>query len=137
MKKSYSFSAACFTGILSMISYWDLFLTPMKPSLSYTSFPSIILLAEVPLSMMSILVMTPIVLIPFGSTYLAIYKPSDVVISTLAGITQRIIVLESETYLLAIALVICSMFSGWSEPAMGIRVIPGRSTSVKSGHVGE
>jgi hypothetical protein len=72
-------------------------------------------------------VITPIVLIPFGSTCLAIYKPSEVVISTLAGSTQRMIVLESLTYLLAIALVIYSMLSGWSDPAIGIRVIPGRS----------
>jgi hypothetical protein len=81
--------------------------------------------------------MTPIVLIPFGSTYLAIYKPSEVVISTLAGITHKIIVRVSLTYLLAIALVIYSIFSGWSEPAIGILVIPGKSTRVKSGHVGE
>ena len=120
-----------------MISYYDLFLIPTKPSLSATSLPSIILLALVPLSMISILVMTPIVLIPFGSTYLAIYKPSDVVISTFAGSTHKIIVLESLTYLLAIALVIYSILSGWSDPAIGIRVIPGKSTSVRSGHVGE
>ncbi len=109
----------------------------MKPILSYTSFPSIILLAEVPLSMMSILVMTPIVLMPFGSTYLAIYRPSEVVKSTLAGRVQRMMVLESETYLLAMDRVIYSIFSGWSEPAIGIRVIPGRSTIVRSGQVGE
>lgn len=79
--------------------------------------------------------MTPIVLIPFGSSCLAIYKPSEVDISALAGKTQRIIVLESPTYLCAIFLVIYSMLSGWSEPAIGILVIPGRSTIVKSGHV--
>ena len=59
------------------------------------------------------------------------------VISALAGRTQRIIVRESETYLLAIALVIYSILSGWSEPVIGIRVIPGKSTKVKSGHVWE
>ena len=59
------------------------------------------------------------------------------VISTLAGRVHRIMVLESETYLLAIDLVIYSMFSGWSEPAIGILVIPGKSTMVRSGHVGE
>jgi hypothetical protein len=87
--------------------------------------------------MISILVMTPIVLIPFGSTCLAIYRPSEVVISTLAGRVQRMMVLESDTYLLAIDRVIYSMLSGWSEPAIGIRVIPGKSTIVRSGQVGE
>merc|ERR1711865_579264 len=81
--------------------------------------------------------MTPIVLIPFGSSCLAICKPSEVVISALAGKTHKMIVLESLTYLLHIALVIYSMFSGWSEPAIGILVIPGKSTRVKSGQVGE
>lgn len=75
------------------------------------------------------------VLIPLGSSYLAIYKPSEVDISALAGKTQRMMVLESLTYLEAIALVIYSMLSGWSDPAIGILVIPGRSTIVKSGHV--
>ena len=99
LKYNCSFSMAFLTGILSIISYWDLFLIPMKPSLSAISFPSIILFALVPLSMISILVITPIVLIPFGSSCLAIYKPSEVDISALAGSTQRMIVLESPTYL--------------------------------------
>lgn len=81
--------------------------------------------------------MTPIVLIPLGSTSLAIYKPSEVVISAFAGKVHRIIVLESLTYLCAIARVICSMLSGWSEPAIGILVIPGKSTRVRSGQVWE
>jgi len=95
-----------------MISYYDLFLIPTKPSLKLTSLPSIILLALVPLSIISILVITPIVLIPLGSTYLAICKPSEVVISTLAGNTHRMIVRVSFTYLLAIARVIYSILSG-------------------------
>jgi hypothetical protein len=112
LKYNSSFSIAALTGILSMISYCDLFLIPTKPSLKFTSLPSIILLALVPLSIISIFVITPIVLIPLGSSYLAIYKPSEVVISTLAGITHKIIVRVSLTYLLAIALVIYSIFSG-------------------------
>ena len=132
LKYNCSFSIASFTGILSMMSCWDLFLIPMKPSLRPTSFPSIILLALVPLSMISILVMTPIVLIPFGSTSLAIWRPSEVVISALAGNTHKMMVLGSDTYLFAIALVIYSMLSGWSEPAIGILVIPGKSTKVRS-----
>lgn len=137
MKNNYSFSIAAFTVIRSIISYCDLFLIPMKPSLRNTSLPSIIRLAFVPLSMISILVITPIVLIPFGSSSLAICKPSDVVRSAFAGHTARMIVLESDTYLCAIARVIASMFSGWSDPAMGILVIPGKSIRVKSGQVSE
>lgn len=38
---------------------------------------------------------------------------------------------------MAIALVIYSILSGWSEPLIGIRVIPGKSTSVRSGQVWE
>ena len=41
--------------------------------------------------------MTPIVLNPAGSNSLAICNPSEVEISALAGITQRMIVLESST----------------------------------------
>jgi hypothetical protein len=62
--------------------------------------------------MISILVTTPIVRIPFGSTSLAIYKPSEVVISALAGNVHRMIVLGSPTYLIAIDLVIASILSG-------------------------
>ena len=108
---------------------------PINPSLNYTSFPSSILFALVPLSIMSIFVMTPIVLIPLGSNSLAIYKPSEVVISAFAGRTQRMIVLGSFTYLCAMPLVIYSIFASW--PSIGILVIPGRSIIVKSGHVWE
>ena len=95
----------------------------------------IIRLALVPLSMISILVMTPTVLIPLGSILRAILKPSYVAISALAVTTHRMMVLESQTYLSAILRVICSMFSGW--PGIGINVIPGKSTRVRSGHVCE
>jgi hypothetical protein len=47
--------------------------------------------------MISILVITPMVLVPLGSTYLAIYNPSLVEISALAGTTHKIIVLSSLT----------------------------------------
>lgn len=84
---------------------------------------------------MSILVITPTVRIPLGSRWRAICRPSEVVISALAGTTQRIIVLGSETYLWAMARVIFSMLSGWSPIA--IRVIPGKSIRVRSGQVCE
>ena len=71
----------------------------------------IILLALVPLSMISIFVITPTVLIPLVSNLLAVLIPSDVVISALAGTTQRIIVLGSLQYLSTMFLVIYSMFS--------------------------
>jgi len=85
--------------------------------------------------MISILVMTPIVLIPLGSSSRAIWRPSEVVISALAGRTHKIIVLESPQYLAAIPLVTFSILG--SYPSIGILVIPGRSTIVKSGHVWE
>jgi hypothetical protein len=107
----------------------------VNPSLSCTSFPSSILLALVPLSIISIFVITPIVLIPFGSSSLAICKPSEVVISALAGRTQRMIVRGSPQYLAAMFFVTFSI-SG-SYPAIGILVIPGKSTMVRSGHVCE
>ena len=85
--------------------------------------------------MISILVITPTVLIPLVSNLLAVLIPSEVVISALAGHTQRMIVLGSLQYLSTIFLVIYSMFSAC--PAIGIRVIPGRSIRVRSGHVCE
>jgi hypothetical protein len=45
------------------------------------------------------LVITPIVLFPSGSIFLANYNPSEVVISAFAGATQSIIVLSSLAYL--------------------------------------
>lgn len=66
--------------------------------------------ALVPISIISILVNTPIVLLPSGSNYLANYKPSEFEISVLAGVTHIIIVLGSLQYLVAISLVIFSMF---------------------------
>jgi len=62
--------------------------------------------------MISILVRTPIVLKPLGSSSLAIWRPSEVEISALAEMTQRMIVLGSDTYLFAIDLVIYSMLFG-------------------------
>lgn len=81
---------------------------------------------------MSILVMTPKVLLPSGSHFLARSKPWDVDISALAGITARMIVLSSVQYLFAISVVIFSISSFW--PPTEILVIPGKSIKVKSGH---
>lgn len=84
--------------------------------------------------MISILVKTPIVLSPFGSNLFAINKASLVVISAFAATAHNIMVEGSSQYLLAIDVVISSIFFGWSPTA--ILVIPGRSTSVKSGQFG-
>jgi len=95
------------------------------------------LLALVPLSIMSIFVMTPMLLIPLGSSSLASYSPSLVVISALAGITTRMIVLGSPQYLLTMFFVTISISSPCPDPLRGILVIPGRSIKVRSGHVWE
>lgn len=113
-----------------MISYWDLFLIPTNPNFKGISSFKSIFLALVPLSIISILVITPIVLSPVGSNYLANLRPSDVAISALAGITQRIIVLSSEQYRFAISVVILKTSIC---PAISILVIPGKSIIVKSG----
>lgn len=67
--------------------------------------------AFVPLSIISIFVITPILLTPFGSNSLANYNPSLVVMSAFAGMTTNIIVLGSPQYLLTMLFVIPSMSS--------------------------
>ncbi len=68
-------------------------------------------LQSVPLSMMSTLVSTPIVLCPYGSMSLANFSPSLVEMSALAGITHRIMLLSSFIYLIAMLIVTFSMSS--------------------------
>lgn len=119
------------------MSSYDLLITPIYPIFKGISLPNNIFLASVPLSIISIFVKTPIVLFPSGSSYLAIYKPSETLISWFAGITQRIIVSGFSQYFLAIALVIASISLGWSEPYKGILVIPGKSTNVRFGQEDE
>ena len=130
LKNLISFLSATSTGTLFLISYWALFTIPIYPSFKNISSFINIFLALVPLSMISIFVITPIVLSPFGSHSLANFRPSEVDKSWLAGITQRIIVLGSMQYLLAIYVVIFST-SFW--PFTSILVIPGKSIIVKSG----
>lgn len=84
---------------------------------------------------MSDLVKAHKVLSPSGSYFLAILIASEVVISTLAITTHKIIVLYSWIYFVQRLMVISSIFSGWSDPLRGILVIPGRSTRDKSGIV--
>lgn len=67
--------------------------------------------ASVPLSMMSILVMTPKVLAPSGSHLRARSNPWDVDMSALAGMTARMIVLSYWQYLLAMLVVTSSILT--------------------------
>lgn len=118
------------------MSACDRFLIPTYPNLSGTS-PLFIskLLASVPLSIISIFVMQPIVLSPCGSTLLAICKTSSFVISWLAGMTHRIIVLGYYIYFRIILVVTAWMFASW--PSIGILVNPGKSIIVKFGQFAE
>jgi hypothetical protein len=68
---------------------------PIYPSFKNISSFINIFLALVPLSIISILVITPTVLSPLLSHYLANFKPSEVDKSWFAGMTQSIIVLGS------------------------------------------
>lgn len=119
------------TLTLLLMSSCDLFLIPTYPSLKGIYWFKIILDASVPLSIISILVITPKVLDPSGSHFLAKSSPCDVDISALAGITHKIIVLSSVQYLLAIYVVTLSISNCWPTE---ILVIPGKSIKVRSGH---
>jgi len=83
--------------------------------------------------MISIFVITPRVLFPSLSISIASLSPSEVEISALAGITTRIIVLSSYAYLEHIFLVNFSISTPYCA-STEIRVIPGKSTKVRSGH---
>lgn len=99
LKNYISRLSATSTGTRLLISSWARFTIPIYPSFKWIySFISIFL-AEVPLSMMSILVITPIVLEPSLSHSLASLRPSDTAKSWLAGITHKIMVFGSLQYL--------------------------------------
>lgn len=127
---SYLFKAML-TLTLLLISSWDLFLIPTYPSLRGIYWFRIIFEASVPLSIISIFVITPKVLDPSGSHFLAKSNPWEVDMSAFAGITHKIIVLSSVQYLLHISVVTLSISNCWPTE---ILVIPGKSMSVKSGH---
>lgn len=74
LKKSSSAFKALATGTLLLISYWLLFLTPIYPNLNLISSFNNILEASEPSPMISILVITPIVLIPSLSHSLANFR---------------------------------------------------------------
>lgn len=97
------------TLTLLLISYCDLFFIPTNPNFNEIYWLVIILEASVPLSIISIFVITPKVLVPYGSHFLAKSNPCEVDISALAGITAKIMVLSSAQYLLAISIVTFSM----------------------------
>ena len=116
-------------------SCFDRFFTPTYPNLSGISSFNKAFLASVPASIISNLVNTPNVLEPVVSISFANFNPSDVAISLFAAMTHKIIVKGSSIYLVAIFLVISSIFLGWFPT--GTLVTPGKSTRVRSGHVGE
>jgi hypothetical protein len=91
----------------------------------------IIFVASVPLSIISIFVITPNVRTPYGSHFLAKSNPWEVDMSAFAGITHRIIVLSSAQYRCAISVV---TFSTSNCCPTEILVIPGKSIKVRSGH---
>jgi len=98
--KNYTyFFRATSTGTLLFISSWALFTIPMYPSFKWIYSFINIFFADVPLSMISIFVITPIVRSPFLSHYLANFNPSEIAKSWLAGITHNIIVFGSLQYL--------------------------------------
>lgn len=94
-KNSAYLLSATSTGTLLLISSCALLTMPMYPNFKWISSFINIFLALVPLSMMSILVMTPIVLSPALSHSLASLRPSEVERSWLAGMTHRMMVLGS------------------------------------------
>ena len=113
----------------------DLFLTPTYPNFKWISSFNKAFLASVPASIISNFVNTPKVLEPPTSISFANLRPSEVAISLFAAITHNIIVRGSLIYLVAISLVICSIFFGCFPT--GTLVTPGKSTKVRSGQVCE
>lgn len=84
-------------------------------------------LQSVPLSMMSILVSTPMVRSPMGSTSLASRSASDVARSAFAGVTARMMALSPLMYCLHISSRSCTMDAGWPSMATLVRPGPGRA----------
>mmetsp|Transcript_37070 Transcript_37070/g.75051 ORF Transcript_37070/g.75051 Transcript_37070/m.75051 type:complete len:217 (+) Transcript_37070:629-1279(+) len=112
MKNFFSSRLAADTSFLSLMSFWLRLTTPMKPSLSGTTLLYSISRAFVPLSMRSILVMTPMVRSPSGSTALLIWIASEVAMSELAGVTDRMIELGFAVYLRTRSRICISMSLG-------------------------
>jgi len=134
-KNFFSLRKASWTRLLVLMSNWERLTTPQKPRLRWISSFISIFFASTPLSMMSILVMTPMVRVPFWSMLRAICNPSEVVMSWLAGNTTRMMVRSSSIYRVVISLVTRSMSLSW--PEMGTLVMPGKSMRVRSGQVCE
>ncbi len=82
------------TLTLLLMSSCDLFLIPTYPNFKGIYWFKIIFDASVPLSIISIFVITPKVLVPYGSHFLAKSRPCEVDISAFAGMTAKMIVLS-------------------------------------------
>mmetsp|Transcript_11015 Transcript_11015/g.21820 ORF Transcript_11015/g.21820 Transcript_11015/m.21820 type:complete len:224 (+) Transcript_11015:955-1626(+) len=72
---------------------------------------------------------------PLGSTARAIWIESLVAMSELAGVTERMMLLGLAVYFSTRSRICVSMSAGWSPT--GTLVMPGRSTSVRSGTWGD
>lgn len=114
LKKSASDFRASAKDLFPWISCCDRFTTPIKPNFRGYTLPERISNALVPWSMRSILVRTPIVRLPSGSTWRASFRASEFTISTLAGDTARIMLLGLAIYSEIRFRVCFSMSVGWS-----------------------
>ena len=117
------------------MSCWHRFTTPTYPSRSGTTSFRMYASASVPRSMMSSLVMTPIVRLPSSSTSRESVSASLLARSELPGVTARMRHDGRLMYERIISRICFSMSAGWSPT--GTRVMPGKSTSVIVSTCGE
>ena len=75
------------------------------------------------------------VLVPSGSTSLAIFSPSELAKSTFAAVTARIMHVGLDIYFISISLICFSISRGWSPTGTFVR--PGKSTRVRVRTLGE
>lgn len=128
LKNLFSDSSCSWIGLWILISYWDLFTTPIYPNFKGKFWPVNILVASVPLSIISSFVKTPIVLSPWISTSLANFNASDVAKSEGAynhdyyntdddhdtGWTANITAFDCEMNPRTIFRMVASISTGWS-----------------------
>ena len=134
-KKSFSAFRARSILFLFSISRCPLLTTGTYPRRSGMILPARMSTTSVPVSIRSILVSTPIVLWPSGSTSLASFKPSELARSTLAAVTANMIALAFWICFRTISLICFSISLGWSPTGTFVR--PGRSTRVRVRTLGE
>mmetsp|Transcript_9985 Transcript_9985/g.32723 ORF Transcript_9985/g.32723 Transcript_9985/m.32723 type:complete len:246 (+) Transcript_9985:771-1508(+) len=133
-KNSRSFSRPSLSSLRSLMSAWLRLMTPNHPSLRRTARPSSTSTASVPLSMRSILVRHPMVRKPCGSTSRASWNASDVAMSTVAGVTARMMTEGLRTYASVICRKEATVEGSWLSVATLVK--PGMSTNVSVGNLG-